>query len=63
MNVFIERENATKEVAATTVSELLQQLQINPETVLITKNGTLVPEDEPLNDSDNVKILSVISGG
>ncbi|MFC1723760.1 MoaD/ThiS family protein [Nanoarchaeota archaeon] len=45
------------------VRSLLSDLKINSETVLITKNQTVVTEDEILKDTDEVKILSVISGG
>ena len=46
-----------------TVLELLNKLNINPETVLVTKNKELVNQEEKLNDKDSVKILSVVSGG
>ena len=64
MRVFIEPENETKEIEFSgTVSELLKKLNINPETVITAKNDELVPEDEELNNSDDVKLLAVISGG
>ncbi len=45
------------------VLELLKKLNINPETVLVTKNNELVNHEEKLEDKDSVKILSVVSGG
>jgi sulfur carrier protein len=45
------------------VVKLLQTLEIDRETVLLIRNGTLVPGDSRLEDEDEVEIRSVISGG
>ncbi len=45
------------------VLDLLQQLEINPETVLVTRNNEVLTEDIPLNPKDQLEILSVVSGG
>lgn len=45
------------------VSELLSDLEINPETVLVIHDGTLVTRDHVLPDEADVEIRSVISGG
>ena len=45
------------------VSRLLETLGINPETVLVIRNDTLVPHDARLEDPDNIEIRPVISGG
>ena len=64
MKVFIERENKNKQIKFNgTVSMLLLQLKLNPATVLVARNSTLVTESDKLKDEDEVKILSVISGG
>lgn len=63
MKVFIERSNEYKDVEAATVGELLGKLQVNPTTVLVARNGALVTEKTVLNAKDEIKILSVISGG
>ena len=64
MKVFIERENKNKKLKFSgKVSDLLLQLKLNPATVLVAKNNALVTEDDTLSDKDEVKILSVISGG
>lgn len=64
MKVFIERENSTKQLKFKgTVSKLLKQLKLNPAAVLVAKNDVLVTEDDTLSDKDEIKILSVISGG
>lgn len=64
MKIFVERENKNKRIKFNgKVSRLLQQLKLNPATVLVSKNNHLVTEEDALKDSDDVKILSVISGG
>lgn len=63
MKVFIERENKTVNLKAKTVKEVLNKLKINPETVLTVVNDELVTDDKKLGEKDEVKILSVISGG
>ncbi|MGH9038526.1 MAG: MoaD/ThiS family protein [Acidimicrobiia bacterium] len=45
------------------VSKLLEHLGINPETVLVIRNDTLVTHDEHLDEPDVVEIRPVISGG
>lgn len=45
------------------VQKLMNRLELNRESVLLIRNGTLVPGDATLEDSDEVEIRSVISGG
>ncbi len=45
------------------VSVLLERLELNRESVLVIRNGTIVPGDTPLDDADEVEIRPVISGG
>lgn len=43
--------------------EVLRELGINPETVLVIREGELVTEDTMLSEDDQIEIISVISGG
>lgn len=45
------------------VSKLLEHLGVNPESVLVIRNNTLVTHDDRLDDPDEVEIRPVISGG
>ncbi|MBS3134088.1 MoaD/ThiS family protein [Candidatus Woesearchaeota archaeon] len=63
VNVFIEKENKNVKAEARTVKELLEKLNINPETVLVTRDNELILLNEKLNNKDEIKLLSVISGG
>lgn len=63
MKVYIDFKNVEKEISASTVAELLESLEINPTTVLVTRSGVLLTEDASLKKEDEIRILSVISGG
>ena len=63
VNVFIERENKTVNIKGDNASEILNKLNINPETVLICRNNELILLNSKINEDDELKLLSVISGG
>jgi sulfur carrier protein len=46
-----------------TVIRLLEKLELNRESHLVIRNGTLIPGDEQIADEDTVEIRPVISGG
>ena len=45
------------------VQDLLIRLDVRRESVLVIRNGTLVPGDAVLADADAVEVRPVISGG
>ena len=66
VNVFIDRENKNTILKLdnnSIVSDVLKTLKINPVTVIVSRNNELIMEDEKLSNNDEIKILSVISGG
>lgn len=64
MKIFIEKNKETIEKKFSgKVKELLSTLKINSESVLVVRNGELITEEDSVENSDTVKILSVISGG
>ena len=46
-----------------TIRSALKQLDILPESVLPTRKGELVSEEEIIQDGDVIKLVAVISGG
>ena len=46
-----------------TVNQLLDELDMNRESFLVIRNGTLVPGDGRLDADDTIEIRPVISGG
>ena len=64
MKLFLERTKETIEKDFQgTVKELVLSLGMNTEELLVVKNGELVTEDEQVTNEDELKLLSVISGG
>lgn len=46
-----------------TVQGLCQQLTLNPEEVLVVRRGELLVSDDQIQNTDDLKILYVLSGG
>lgn len=64
MIVHIEKLDRTEELDFKgKVSGLLEKLKINPETVLVARENELLIADDELSDSDEIRLLSVVSGG
>lgn len=64
MNILLRNPRRTIEVGGPkTVSALLDELGLAREAHLVIRNGTLVPGDERLDDSDSIEVRPVISGG
>lgn len=57
------RDKTWKFDEAMFVQQLLERLDLLPESVLVVRNGTLVTEDQRLLPEDKVKIVAVVSGG
>ena len=55
------RKEMAQEVGS--IEEILKELGINPEEVIVAKNGRIVPEDETAGDSDELKIVRFMHGG
>ncbi|MBT3865732.1 hypothetical protein HOF78_01365 [Candidatus Woesearchaeota archaeon] len=66
MKVFLERDEKTIEISLKNINnieDLLKHLNINPVTVVVTKNNEVSTEQEKITSKDNIKIISVVSGG
>lgn len=46
-----------------TLLSALQKSDIVPESVIATRDGEMILEDEILKDGDEIKLIAVISGG
>jgi len=66
MKIYIEKQNKLLELKADKArngTRLLEELSINPDTVILVKNNEVILPEEDLSEADDIKILSVISGG
>jgi sulfur carrier protein len=43
--------------------DALKKINVVPESVIATRNGEMILDDEILRDGDVVKLVAVISGG
>ena len=46
-----------------TVRKALQKISIEPDSVLATRDGELITDDEIIKEHDVIKLIPVISGG
>ena len=46
-----------------TLLSALQKINVVPESVIVTREGEMILEDEILKDGDVVRLIAVISGG
>lgn len=63
ITVYDERKDVKKQINVSSIREAAEKLNINLEEVIIIKNNKLVTETSKLKDKDELKFLSVISGG
>lgn len=66
VKIFFDRINKEQIIEIernTTIRKLLKKLNINPVEVVVVKNGRIVIESEKINDGDEIKIISTVSGG
>ncbi len=63
IKVFDEKSKQNVEIEANTIKEISKKLNISLGEVIIVKNGELVTENTTLKDQDELKFLSVVSGG
>ena len=49
--------------AGMTVQHAVEKIGLDSHSVLATRRGELITDDEILNDGDEIKLIAVISGG
>ena len=64
MTVKLTLREKTFEVrAGMTLRDALLKVEIQPEAVLSTRAGELITDDEILREGDEIRLITVISGG
>lgn len=56
-------DNKIKKIEAFSMKEIIEKLDINLEETVILKNGEPTTEDTKLKNNDEIKFISVSSGG
>jgi sulfur carrier protein ThiS len=49
--------------SGTTIRHALEKIGVNPDTVLPTRDGELLTDDELIRNGDRIRLIAVISGG
>ena len=60
---LILREKEYEVKPGMTLLSALQKINIIPESVIATRDGEMILDDEILRDGDLIKLVAVISGG
>jgi sulfur carrier protein ThiS len=71
VKIFIERENKNIELSIISefkkkeiqIFKILEKLNISKNSIIIIKNDEITLEEEFVNDNEELKFLSVVSGG
>jgi len=45
------------------IEDILEKVEINPEEVIVAKNGKIVSEYEAVDDEDELKVVRIVHGG
>jgi sulfur carrier protein len=62
--MIIDRNKIVKKIKFNgKISDLLSKLNINPEVVILKRNGRLVTELDAVRDKDELEIVRVVYGG
>ena len=57
------RDKAWELPGGMTARDAIKKVGLDPEAVLVVRNGELVTDDVILSDEDEVKLIAVVSGG
>ncbi len=60
---LILRDKTYPIASGMTIRHALEKIGVNPDTVLPTRDGELLTDDELIRDGDRIRLIAVISGG
>lgn len=66
MNVRVLWRDKTKSVEVpekSSIENVLDKMGINPETVVVTRDGEVTPEFEAVSNGDEIEIIDIVSRG
>ena len=63
VKVFVDRKGINKSLNVSNMKEIFQKLDINPEEYILVREGRLITAEEKIKEGDELKFLSVVSGG
>ncbi|MFB6076466.1 MAG: MoaD/ThiS family protein [Candidatus Aenigmatarchaeota archaeon] len=60
---FREEESEIEIEEGSIIEDVLERVGINKETVIVKRNGKIIPPEEDVNDKDYLECIRIISGG
>jgi sulfur carrier protein ThiS len=57
------RDRAWEVKPGSTVRHIIEQADLNPESILAVRNGQLINDATLTEEGDTIKLVSVVSGG
>jgi len=60
VKIFFGKESSHRFMEASkgqTIDSVLKKLGINPQTVIVSRNGDIVPEQDTLQNNDSLRIM------
>ena len=63
MQILLSPDNCITHPASGTIEDVLRELEINPTDVLVSCNGTIIPEDTPASDDMTIRLIKISHGG
>ena len=60
---FLKKEREVEVKEGSTVSDALKKTGINPETVIASRDGEIIPDSEKLKKGETIEAIRIVSGG
>ena len=61
--IMVLRQDEYEVRSGMTVRHALEKIDLDPNSVIATRNGELITDDEIIQENDLIKLVAVISGG
>ena len=60
---FLKKEQEVEIEEESTVSDILKEIKLNPQTVIVSRQGEIIPDTEKVKNGDKLEAIRVVSGG
>ncbi len=61
MEILIQGKK--RKVKNSVLSEIMNEINVNPEEFLVVRDNELITSDTKINNGDSLELLSIVSGG
>jgi sulfur carrier protein ThiS len=60
---FLKKVNEVEIPEGSSIREAIKKAGINPEEVIINRNGTIIPDSEKMKEGELIETIRITSGG